>query len=65
MGVAAAFVDAMLATWMPGDGLAPQILRLSITIAAALAVLAGAAHVLQVREFRQGVSLIMRRPGRT
>ena len=65
MGVAAAFVDSMLATWMPGDGLAPQILRLSITIAAALAVLAGAAHVLQVREFRQGVSLIMRRPGRT
>jgi hypothetical protein len=32
-----------------------------MAIAGALVVLAGAAHVLHIREFRQGVSLVTRR----
>jgi putative peptidoglycan lipid II flippase len=65
MGVAAVMVDAILVSLVPGAALVPQIVRLAATIAAAIAVLAGAAHFLHIREFRQGVALVMRRFGRT
>jgi putative peptidoglycan lipid II flippase len=64
MGAAAAAVDAWLPSLLPGRGLAPQVIRLSLAIAAALAVLAAAAHLLRIREFQQGASMITRRLSR-
>ncbi len=64
MGIAAAFVDALLVAWFPGDGIWIQVARLAATIGAAIAVLAAAAHLLRIREFRQAVSLVTRRLGR-
>jgi putative peptidoglycan lipid II flippase len=61
MGAAAAGADALLRQWVPGGGLAAQVLRLAGAIGAALIVLTGAAHVLHVDEFRQGVRLVMAR----
>ena len=64
MGAAAAFADSLLRGWLPGDALAAQALRLAGAIGAALAVLAAAAHLLHVDEFRQGVRLVMSRVAR-
>jgi putative peptidoglycan lipid II flippase len=61
MGVAAVAADLWLESILPGDALMRQVVRLGSAIAAALIVLAGAAHVLHIREFRQGVSMITRR----
>jgi hypothetical protein len=61
MGVAAVAMDRWLGGALPGDALAPQLLRVGATIAVALAVLAISAHVLHVREFRDGVALVTRR----
>ena len=61
MGAAAAAADAWLPLVIPGTGLLPQLIRLSVAIGAALVVLAAAAHLLRVREFQQGVALITRR----
>lgn len=61
MGAAAAATDAVLTIWLPGNAIAIQMLRLSAAIGVALAVLALAAHALRIREFREGVALIMRR----
>ena len=65
MGVACVAVDAGAMQWIPGLGLGPQIARLTLTIAASLAVLAAAAHALHIREFREGVALVSRRFGRS
>jgi putative peptidoglycan lipid II flippase len=51
MGGAAWALDQQLAGWLPGSGLAVQIVRVAATIAVALGVLALALHVLRVREF--------------
>ena len=64
MGIATITCDRALNIWFPGDALLLQLFRLSVVIAASLAVLAGAAHVLHVREFRQGMALVVRRFGR-
>ena len=61
MGAAALAVDRALATWMPGDAFLIQAARLLAAIGAALSVLALAAHLLKIREFREGVALIARR----
>jgi putative peptidoglycan lipid II flippase len=61
MGVAAWGADAALATWLPGDLLPVQIVRVGATIALAVVVLAGAAWVLRVREFAEARSLVLRR----
>jgi hypothetical protein len=50
-----------VATWLPGIGLLVQIIRLAATIAAAIGVLAAAAYVLRIREFREGLALVTRR----
>ena len=65
MGAAAAGVDLFAARWVPGGGLAAQLVRLAAAIGAALAVLAAAAHLLHVDEFRQGVRLVMARVRRS
>jgi hypothetical protein len=49
---------------MPGNGLMPQLGRLAMTLTAALGVLAAAAHILRIREFRQGLAAVTRRLGR-
>jgi putative peptidoglycan lipid II flippase len=61
MGVAAALVDRVSAQWLPGAGLLPQVIRLAAAIAAAVAVLAGAAHLLHIDEFRRGTALLRSR----
>ena len=61
MGVAAVAADTAGAVWLPGGGLVPQLVRLASTMAASMAVLAGAAHLLRIREFREGVAVVARR----
>jgi putative peptidoglycan lipid II flippase len=61
MGVAAWAVDVGLASALPGDALPLQMLRVATAIGAAVGVLAASAWLLQVREFNDGMSLIMRR----
>jgi hypothetical protein len=61
MGAATVALDRLLAVWLPGDPLLLQLLRVTLTIGGALAVLAGAAHVLHIREFREGMALVTRR----
>lgn len=64
MGVAALAAERALAVWLPGDALVMEIVRLAVTIGAALAVLAAAAHILRIREFADAVALVRRRLGR-
>jgi len=61
MGGAAILVDRYSAQWIAGTGLGSQLIRLAAAIAAAVAVLAGAAHVLHIDEFRRGVALVTSR----
>ena len=61
MGVAAAAAHATAVARLPGDGLVLEIVRLAAAIAVALGVLAGAAHLLRIREFRAGVALVARK----
>ena len=61
MGVAAVAADVGTAQWMPGVGLAPQIIRLMTTIGVAVGVLAASAYLLRVREFRESVTLVARK----
>ena len=61
MGAAAFASFRALEGWMPGDREVIQIARLALAIAFALAVLAGGAWLLRIREFTQGVALVTRR----
>jgi putative peptidoglycan lipid II flippase len=61
MGIAAAAVDMGAGLWLPGTGLAPQLIRLGTTIAAAMVALAASAYLLRVHEFREAVTLVSRR----
>ena len=64
MGATAFAVDTWLPTLVPGNGLIPQVIRLGTSIGAALLVLALAAQLLHIREFRRGMTLLTRRLGR-
>jgi putative peptidoglycan lipid II flippase len=64
MGIATLTTDRALGIWLPGDVFLVQLFRLSVVIAVSLAVLAGAAHLLRIREFREGMALVARRLGR-
>ena len=64
MGLAAVATDRALAAWIPGSAFVVQAGRLLVTIMSALLVLAFAAHVLRIREFREGLALITKRGGR-
>jgi putative peptidoglycan lipid II flippase len=64
MAAAAWGTNQWLMTLLPGGGLAVQIVRLSIAIAVALAVLAGAAVVLRIPEFGEAKDMVLRRFGR-
>jgi putative peptidoglycan lipid II flippase len=61
MGAAALVSERQLTQWMPGDALALQVVRLALSIGVALAALAAASWLLRIREFNQGVALVMRR----
>ena len=61
MGIAAVAVDMGMGLWLPGTGLAPQLIRLGTTIAAAMVVLAASAYLLRVHEFREAVTLVARK----
>ena len=61
MGIAAVAADTAAGAWLPGGGLMPQVIRLAATIGAALGVLSVAAYVLRIREFREGVTLVVRK----
>jgi putative peptidoglycan lipid II flippase len=61
MGAAAYGADRTLESWIPGTGEALQIVRLAIAIGFSLAVLAGSAWLLRIREFNQGFALVTRR----
>jgi putative peptidoglycan lipid II flippase len=64
MGGAALVVDAMMHGWVPGDGFTAQLVRLAADIGASVVVLAAAAHLLHIDEFRRGVALVTSRLGR-
>ena len=61
MGAAVMLVDAAGAAWVPGASLLRQLVRLALSLVVAFAVLAAAAHMLRIPEFREGVALVMRR----
>jgi putative peptidoglycan lipid II flippase len=61
MGVATIAVYGLLSAQLPGDRLVPQIVRMAVTIGAALAVLALLAHLLRVPQFAEGVAMVTRR----
>ena len=58
MAAAAWGTDLLIAGLLPGDGLVQRIVRLGVSIGIALAVLAGAAQLLQIREFGEARDLI-------
>jgi putative peptidoglycan lipid II flippase len=61
MGAAAFGSFRALGSWLPGDPVLIQAARLALTIGAALVALAGAAWLLRIREFNQGVAVVTRR----
>ena len=61
MGLAAVATETAIGQWMPGAGLAPQLMRLTTTIGVAVGTLAASAYLLRVPEFRKAVSLVSRR----
>jgi putative peptidoglycan lipid II flippase len=61
MGAAAMAIDRYSVAWLPGNALLAQVARLALSIGAAVAVLAFAAHLLHIDEFRRGVSLVTSR----
>jgi putative peptidoglycan lipid II flippase len=63
MGMAALFIDQTLSQWIGGDTFLSQVLLLSVTVVFALLVLAAAAHVLRIREFREAIALALKRGG--
>jgi len=65
MGVVAFLANDWLAAHVSGNGLGRQIGRLAATIGASLVVLAAAAWLLRIREFREGAALVARRIDRT
>jgi putative peptidoglycan lipid II flippase len=61
MGLAAVWLYGVMEEAMPSSTLAAQVVRLSVAIGGAVGVLAGAAYVLAIKEFQQGVNLVLRR----
>jgi putative peptidoglycan lipid II flippase len=61
MGIAAAWSYEALSTWLPGSDLLTLSLRLGASIGIAVMVLAAAAWLLRIREFRRATDMITRR----
>ena len=65
MAAAVVLVETAGAIWLPGDSLIRQIVRLGASIGVALVVVAAAAHVLHIPEFREGMAMVLRKLRRT
>jgi len=63
MGAAALLIEWLLSQWIGGDAFLSQAFRLALTIVFALLVLAAAAHLLRIREFREAIALALKRSG--
>jgi putative peptidoglycan lipid II flippase len=63
MGAAALLTERLLSQWIGGEAFLSQAFRLVLTIIFALLVLAAAAHILRIREFREAVALVLKRSG--
>ena len=63
MGAAALVIEPLLSQWIAGNAFLSQAFRLALTIVVALLVLAAAAHVLRIREFREVIALPLKRGG--
>jgi putative peptidoglycan lipid II flippase len=61
MGAATMAAEAWLDQALPGDRIAVQIARVSLSIATALAVLAVSAWALRIREFNDALAVVTRR----
>jgi putative peptidoglycan lipid II flippase len=61
MGATAMYAYELSGMWIRADGFVMEALRLTLAIGLALIVLAGAAWLLRIREFNQGVALVTRR----
>ena len=61
MGVAAAVALPTMETWIRGEAIVIQAVRLALVIGFALVVLAASAWVLRISEFKQGVAMVTRR----
>jgi putative peptidoglycan lipid II flippase len=61
MSVAVWLADSGLGTWLPGDGIWRQVVRVGGSIAVGLGVLATAAHLFGVPEFREARALVLGR----
>ena len=63
MGTAALLTERMLSQWIGGDAFLRQASRLALTIVFSLVVLAAAAYVLRIREFREAIAVVLKRGG--
>ncbi len=61
MAVAAWGANALLTNWLPGQALMLQVVRLTLSIGAALVTLALAAQVLRIEEFGEARDLVLGR----
>jgi putative peptidoglycan lipid II flippase len=61
MGIATHFTAAWLEVQLPGSGEVVRIVRVLVAIAVALVVLAGAAQILRIEEFREATGRVLRR----
>lgn len=65
MGAAAIVAETWSRAWFPTSGLVPQAGRLLLVIVLAVAVLAGAARLLRIREFDEAFAMVTARVGRS
>ena len=56
MGVVVGFVIQVMSSWVPGTGLGPQMLRLSVSIGSGLIAVAASARLLRIPEFDEIVA---------
>jgi putative peptidoglycan lipid II flippase len=64
MAAAALGTSLLMEHWLPGHQLVVQLIRLAVSIAVAVAVLAVAAHFLHIDEFRRAMRMISSRLSR-
>jgi putative peptidoglycan lipid II flippase len=65
MGAVAFYSHEVLTTWLPGHAFVVQAVRLGVAIGLAVVVLGGAAWMLRIREFNEGLAIVTRRLRRT
>ena len=61
MGLTAYWLYGVMSGALPGDALVLQLVKLGVAIGGAVGVLSISASVLSIKEFNQGVDLVLRR----